>query len=115
MNIEQFLHHLKQSPDTVEFDQTIKLISENFDYQPTTFHNGPTLINRAGSNEGSCKIFAFAQLADLDQGSTLACFGRFYREDVLQHPEADNHANIRSFMRYGWDGIRFEGSALTKR
>jgi HopJ type III effector protein len=33
--------------------------------------------------------------------------------DVLENPEATNHQNIRNFMKTGWAGISFEGTALT--
>ncbi|NNF96141.1 MAG: hypothetical protein HKM94_04340 [Halobacteria archaeon] len=46
---------------------------------------------------------------------TLACFGKYYREDVLQHPQGTDHLNIRTFMRHGWSGIQFEYPALTPR
>ncbi len=86
-----------------------------YDYSPGVFHNGQAGVavsNAAGSNEGSCKLFAFAQLNQLDEAATLACFGRYYREDVLQSPAGTDHANIRNFIRFGWTGIRFEGEAL---
>ncbi|MCV5745695.1 HopJ type III effector protein [Escherichia coli] len=54
-------------------------------------------------------------LNNLDKEATLACFGRFYREDVLQHPENSDHQNIRNFMVTGWEGIKFEASALTAK
>jgi hypothetical protein len=71
-------------------------------------------MNQAGSNEGSCKIFAFATTEGLSEAETLACFGKYYREDVLQNPQVSDHANIRTFMRHGWKGIRFEQSALVQ-
>ena len=98
MSIEHFLQQLRQYPDSIEFEQTLNVINQNFDYTPRRFSNGPTVINHAGINEGSCKIFAFAQLMNLDQHSTLACFGKFYREEVLQQPDANNHGNIRTFI-----------------
>ena len=101
----------------VEFEDVIDVIDEYFDYTPTHFTNGhghDTVNNQAGSNEGSCKIFAFATMQGLTEAETLACFGKYYRQDVLQHPEADDHANIRTFMRHGWKGIRFEQSALIR-
>ncbi|MCV6037542.1 HopJ type III effector protein, partial [Escherichia coli] len=64
---------------------------------------------------GSCKIFAFGLLNTLDKEATVACFGRFYREDVLLHPENNDHQNIRNFMVTGWEGIQFETSALTAK
>ena len=115
MNIEQFLEQLKQQPESIEFDQTIEVINQNFDYTPQRFNNGPDVINEAGTNEGSCKIFAFAKLMELDKDSTLQCFGKFYREEVLQQPDADNHGNIRAFMEHCWEGIQFDQPALSKK
>ena len=68
--------------------------------------------NAAGENSGSCKLFAFAQLQNLSEAETLACFGAYYYEEVLENPEGTNHQNIRNFMITGWDGIHFEGEAL---
>lgn len=112
MSLEQFLTKLKNHPDSIDFDDTMKVISEHYEYTPTRFTNGPTQENEAGTNEGSCKIFAFAQLNDLNEKETLACFGAYYREDVLKHPEGTDHANIRNFMENGWAGIRFDEPAL---
>ncbi len=117
VTLEQFLEAIKDGRD-VEFEQTMAVIEDNFDYSPTSFRNGvgdDHLINDAGQNAGSCKIFAFARLQQLDPGQTLALFGRYYREDVLAHPEAQDHQNIRTFIRHGWAGIRFEGEALTPK
>ena len=94
------------------------VIAAQYAYTPTRFTNGrgdDRIVNMAGENEGSCKIFALGQLLGLTQQQTLACFGRFYREDVLQHPQGDNHANIRCFMRHGWAGIHFDSEALVPK
>jgi hypothetical protein len=48
----------------------------------------------------------------LTDEQTLHCFGTYYRDDVLNHPDNNDHRNIRLFMRYGWQGIMFEGDAL---
>jgi hypothetical protein len=104
--------------DPISFDATIAVITENYNYQATEFSNGLneyTLVNQAGTNEGSCKIFAFAQLNRLNQQQTLNLFGDYYRLDVLNDPDGTGHQNIRSFMQYGWDGIRFNGVALTAK
>jgi len=38
---------------------------------------------------------------------------RYYREDVLGNPDGTDHANIRSFVKVGWDGVTFPyGPAL---
>lgn len=90
------------------------VIAEFYHYQPTEFGNGlnQSLINEAGRNEGSCKIFAFAKLHQLTVEQTLALFGDYYRQDVLNNPEGNDHQNIRNFMRDGWEGIVFKGEAL---
>lgn len=118
MSIIRLIKTLKTEPETVEFDDVIRLISDHYEYIATRFSNGfgpDCVVNEAGSNEGSCKIFAFAQQHHLDKEETLACFGKFYRIDVLQHPDGTDHANIRTFMRHGWDGIRFDQVALQKK
>ena len=86
------------------------VINESYQYTPTTFTNGlgeQAVTNEAGTNEGSCKIFAFAQLQQLDQQQTLSLFGDYY-QDVLNDPNGTSHQNIRNFMQYGWAGIQFD-------
>ena len=111
MTLNALLQQIKTAPDTVEFDQVMSVIADHYEYTPVTFHNS-TLVNEAGTNEGSCKIFAFGLLNQLAEKEVLNCFGRFYREDVLQNPEEKSHGNIRSFMAHGWEGIRFDHQAL---
>jgi hypothetical protein len=91
------------------------VISEFYTYTPTRFINGiddQAVINEAGSNEGSCKLFAFAKLHNLNEDSTLLLFGDFYRTDVLGNPGGQDHANIRTFMKEGWQGIHFDSMPL---
>ncbi len=111
MSIQTFLEKLKETPESITFPETIAVIEENYDFTPTAFENGNT-HNAAGTNSGSCKLFAFAQLQNLSQDETLACFGAFYRDEVLGDPEGTNHQNIRNFMQTAWDGIAFYGDAL---
>lgn len=113
MTLEKLLEQLNQSPLTVEFDDVMSVIREHYHYIETEFQNGNE-INPAGSNEGSCKIFAFGRLHALSEAQTLACFGRYYREDVVMNPEGTDHGNIRNFMSSGWSGIRFSGEALAR-
>ncbi|WP_312765960.1 HopJ type III effector protein [Epilithonimonas sp.] len=110
MNLEQ----LKNSPETIDFKEVIAFIDENYDFTPTKFTNGNT-VNEADQNNGSCKVFSFAKLNDLTKEETLALFGDFYRTDVLGNPEGNDHQNIRNFIEFGWDGVFFEGEALTKK
>ncbi len=108
------LDTLKNTPEAIAFADVIAHIDNHYDYSPTRFTNGDA-VNEAGTNEGSCKIFAFAQLQSLSVDATLALFGHYYHEDVLMHPDADDHANIRNFMKRGWQGVQFDGQALTAR
>ena len=109
--IENFLSKLKTNPKESDFNELMALVDAQYDFTETAFRNGD-LQNSAGENSGSCKLFSFAQLHDLNVDETLACFGAYYRDDVLQNPESDNHQNIRNFMENGWEGINFEGKAL---
>jgi hypothetical protein len=115
MTVDELIEKINTEPDNLDFTEVIGTIEAAYACTATRFHNGTgskAIINKAGTNEGSCKIFAFGKLHNLDEKQTLACFGKYYREDVLGHPENDDHANIRNFIRYGWEGIRFEGEAL---
>ncbi|MDT8404936.1 HopJ type III effector protein [Sulfuriflexus sp.] len=118
MNVIELIDKVRSAPAAVEFNEVMDCIAENYAYTPTRFTNGSgedAAINETGTNEGSCKIFAFARLNKLNEAETLACFGKYYREDVLLHPEHTDHANIRNFMRHGWGGVHFDGPALSKR
>lgn len=111
MQIADFLAKLEQTPDNVSFQDTMAVIEASYSFTPTAFRNGE-LHNDAGQNSGSCKLFSFARLQQLSQEKTLLCFGDYYRKDVLEHPEAHDHQNIRNFIRFGWDGVEFNGAAL---
>lgn len=113
MIFQTLLARLKTSE--ADFEEVIAYINEHYEYTPTRLSNGlgeNPVVNEAGSNEGSCRLFALAALKGLSAEDTLQLFGRFYREDVLKHPDATNHANIRRFMQDGWAGIIFDGAAL---
>ena len=114
MELKDFLHKLDAAPDSIAFGDTIALIDACYDFTPTAFTNGATR-NEAGQNNGSCKLFSFALLHHLTQQQTLACFGDYYRKDVLGNPDGSDHQNIRNFMQSGWNGVKFEGAALTPK
>jgi hypothetical protein len=114
MTLDAFLKHLRATPAALRFDDTLELIDALYDFTPTAFRNGEQ-HNAAGENNGSCKILAFGQLQGLSKAETLACFGRYYREDVLGDPNGHGHANIRNFMHHGWAGVKFEGTPLKPR
>jgi len=112
MELQTFIQQLDS--DTLDFEDTMAVIEAHYQYTPANFSNG-SVTNEAGTNEGSCKIFAFAQLNQLTPEQTLACFGRFYRNDVLQNPTGTDHGNIRNFMQSGWHGISFDHPALQEK
>lgn len=85
------------------FQDFIAYIDENYHFIPTAFKNG-NHYNQAGENNGSCKVFSFAKLEQLNQVETLTLFGQYY-QNVLNTPEGTDHQNIRNFMVFGWDGI----------
>jgi len=115
MTLATFLEKITAG-QPVSFAETMTVIGENYHYQATEFSNGlndQVLTSPAGTNEGSCKIFAFARLHQLDQAQTLSLFGEYY-QDVLNDPDGNGHQNIRQFMKFGWAGIRFAGQALVE-
>ncbi len=112
MSVEHFLSRLKDQPESIQFTDTMQVIDTYYHFSPCEFTNGKQL-NEANQNNGSCKIIAFAQLNNLTIEHTLQCFGDYYREDVLQHPENNDHQNIRNLLIYGWEGISFKGTPLT--
>lgn len=118
MTLDVLLKQLNDVPESTDFSEVMDLIHSLYDYTPSRFSNGlddDLLVNEAGTNEGSCKLFAFAQDQGLTEAQTLACFGRYYRGDVLGNPEGSDHGNIRTFMKYGWEGICFETTPLKKK
>lgn len=105
---------LEKSAGEISFKEVITFIDAHYDFTPTQFTNGNT-VNEANQNNGSCKVFSFAQLNGLSKQETLDLFGEFYREDVLKNPAGTDHQNIRNFMEYGWEGVAFEGKALERK
>lgn len=112
MTPTELIAQLNQHP--VEFALVIATIESHYTFTPTEFRNGEQ-FNAANTNNGSCKIFAFAQLHQLSEQATLNAFGQFYTQDVLQNPKGDDHGNIRNFMKTGWSGVQFSGTALQAR
>ncbi|WP_432698562.1 HopJ type III effector protein [Marinobacterium sp. YM272] len=112
MTPEQLIDALENN-QPVEFEDSMAVIDEHFDYTPAAFTNGEQQ-NDAGQNAGSCKILAFGQLMNLSEEQTLRCFGRFY-QDVLNTPEGSDHGNIRNFMKSGWNGVTFASTPLQRR
>lgn len=116
MVFQTLLDRLKKGE--ADFEDVIAYVNDHFDYTPARFCNGlgaDPVVNDAGKNEGSCRLFALAKIKGLSEADAVQLFGRFYREDVLKHPEGTDHANIRRFMTDGWDGIAFDGIALVPK
>jgi hypothetical protein len=111
MTVQNLLDQIKSSPETIAFSEVMECIDTNYEFTPAHFTNGNT-VNEANQNNGSCKLFAFAKLQNLSKEDTLALFGDYYRKDVLENPDKDDHQNIRNFMVSGWDGIAFSSEAL---
>lgn len=114
MKIQDLLDQVNSNPEAVQFADVIECIDSNYAVTLQAFRNGE-VHNEAGTNGGSCKILAFAQLHQLSPAQTLQLFGDYYREDVLQHPDGTDHGNIRNFMQTGWDGVEFAGPVLVPR
>lgn len=112
--MNQLITKIAQNPDLISFTEVIDYIDTHYNFTPTAFRNGET-YNAVNQNNGSCKVFSFAQLQQLKKEQTLSLFRDYYRKDVLENPHGTDHQNIRNFITFGWDGIRFEGTALTKK
>ena len=97
----------------VKISDVLAFIEARYTHTPTAFKNGQQ-ANAATENQGSAKVFSFAQLNGLDKEQTLSLFAEHYTS-VLNTPEASDHQNIRQFMINGWDGIQFDGTALTAK
>lgn len=98
---------------TVPFTQVIEFIENFYQHQPTAFKNGDA-YNEASQNQGSAKVFAFAQINELTEEYTLYLFAEHYQA-VLADPNGTDHLNIRQFIKNGWMGIYFEGEALLEK
>ncbi|WOE31124.1 MULTISPECIES: HopJ type III effector protein [unclassified Acinetobacter] len=111
MTTQQLLMQLQSGQAT--FSSVIAYIDARYQHQPTAFKNGQQ-FNAATENQGSAKVFSFAQEQGLNQQQTLSLFAEHYAA-VVATPEGNDHQNIRQFMQYGWDGIHFEGVALNAK
>ncbi len=112
MTQEEFLEELR-SGVRVRFEDLMDLIEDDYDYTPAAFTNGE-LSNASDENQGSAKLFCFAAIHQLTPLETLHCFGQYY-QDVLNTPESDSHQNIRNFMTYGWEGLKFDSPVLSRK
>ena len=94
MIFQTLLDRLKKGD--ADFEDVIAHVNDHYEYTPTRFTNGlgaDPVVNEAGKNEGSCRLFALAKVKGLGSADTVQLFGRFYRDDVLKHPDGSDHAN----------------------
>ena len=98
---------------TAKFADVLAFIEAHYQHTPTAFKNGAQ-SNAATENQGSAKVFSFAKLQGLNQADTLSLFAEHYAA-VLTTPDATDHQNIRQFMQHGWDGVTFDGTALSTK
>ena len=112
MTQEEYLEELRTGA-RMRFEDLTALIDDDYDYTPAGFTNGEA-VNSPDENQGSAKLFCFAAIHQLSQLETLHCFGQYY-QDVLNTPDSDSHANIRNFMTYGWEGLKFDSPVLSRR
>ena len=98
---------------TAKFADVLAFIAAHYQHTPTAFKNGAQ-SNAATENQGSAKVFSFAKLQGLNQADTLSLFAEHYAA-VLTTPDATDHQNIRQFMQHGWDGVTFDGTALSAK
>ena len=111
MTITEFKTKLKTTPTAITFKETMQVIEDHYNFNPTVFSNGDA-INSAGENNGSCKLFAFAMHQEFTKEETLLCFGEHY-QTVLEDKNGTSHQNIRNFIQTGFKGLSFENEALT--
>ncbi|NYT26728.1 HopJ type III effector protein [Candidatus Thiodubiliella endoseptemdiera] len=112
MTQEAYLEALRSGAQ-MDFNDLMTLIDDNFNYTSASFTNGD-LQNAADENQGSAKLFCFGAINQLTQLETLHCFGQYYQE-VLADSNGTAHQNIRNFIIYGWEGLKFDSPVLTKK
>lgn len=110
-SISALLHGIETG--VLNFADIIVFIDSHYTYTPVEFQNGE-IANAAGTNEGSAKVFSFAKLHGLNQLDTLKLFAEHY-QSVLNNPDGTDHANIRNFIHYGWQGFGLPKNALTPK
>ena len=93
--VQDLLQSLTQA--SFQFSDVLAYIDQHYHYTPTAFRNGAQ-YNQAGENQGSAKVFSFAQLHQLEHEQTLSLFAEHY-VGVLADPTGSSHQNIRQLDR----------------
>ena len=77
MTVLELIHQVKQA-EVLMFSEVLSTIDASYNFTPTKFKNG-SVINEANTNNGSCKVFSFAKLHNLNSSETL-----FYLENIIK-------------------------------
>ena len=107
--VKEILEKLDQKE--IVFNDVIAYIESKYNHTPTAFTNG-TQVNEMDQNQGSAKVLGFGKIEGLSVEDTLKLFAEHY-QSVLDTPEGNDHQNIRQFMLNGWEGVKFDGDALS--
>lgn len=105
---QELIQRLKNKK--AKFVDVLAFIDERYLHTPTAFTNGKQ-YNTENENQGSAKVFSFAQINGISKEDTLLLFAE-HGEAVLATPDATDHQNIRQFILNGWEGVTFDGAAL---
>ena len=109
--ISALLHQLELGE--LSFTDVLAFIDHNYSFHPVAFRNGQA-YNEPNQNNGSAKVLAFGKLHHLSVLDTLKLFAEHHRQ-VAATPAAEDHQNIRQFIRYGWSGVQFDHSPLVPK
>lgn len=112
MTETEYLQVLRSGAN-MPFEDLMTLIDAHYQHTPAAFSNGD-LENSAKENQGSAKLFCFGAIYQLSVLETLHCFGQYYQA-VLSDPKGSTHQNIRNFITYSWDGLKFSAPVLSKK
>ena len=110
LTLPEYIAALSEPSRVITFEDTLSVIDAHYNFTPTAFKNGE-VENPAGENSGSCKVFGFAKLHGLGAAQTLEMFAQHYT-NVKNEPTGTAHANIRAFMKTGFEGLAFSAKPL---
>lgn len=111
---EVFNSNVEMSADDLTMEEVLEMINTHYETQLLEYTVGD-VVNKQGENEATGHILSYAALSNMDKETTLKLWGQHYRA-VLANPDGTDHANIRNFMKFGWEGVPFEnGIALTRK
>ena len=112
LSMQEFgLANVKFTEVMGKIDELYDSDAHRFGYSSGIGADGFETENKAEVNMGSNKVFYFAKMHGFTEEMTLRLFCEHY-QDVLDTPDGQSHLNIRSFMKNGWAGVRFEGETL---